>query len=43
VVIRQAGIIHRTDDWRRGRNLDNLGTNELSAGEITRYVMEGKR
>jgi opine dehydrogenase len=42
-VIRQAGIIHRTDYWRRGRNLDKLGINELSVGEITRYVMEGKR
>jgi opine dehydrogenase len=42
-VIRQAGIVHRTDYWRRGRNLDKLGINELSVGEITRYVMEGRR
>ena len=42
-VIRQAGIIHRTDYWRRGRNLDKLGINELSVGEIMRYVIEGER
>jgi opine dehydrogenase len=42
-IIRQAGIVHRTDYWRRGRNLDKLGINELSVGEITRYVMEGRR
>lgn len=40
-IIRQAGIIHRTDYWRRGRNLDKLGINDLSVGEITRYVIEG--
>ena len=41
-VIRQACIIHQTDYWRRGRTLDKLGIEQLSVGEIMRYVMEGK-
>jgi len=41
-VIRQACIIHQTDYWRRGRTLDRLGIEQLSVGEIMRYVMEGK-
>ena len=39
-VIRLACIIHRTDYWRRGRTLDKLGVEQLSVGEIMRYVME---
>lgn len=42
-IIRMACIIHRTDYWRRGRTLDKLGIEQLSVGEITRYVMEGAR
>ena len=41
-IIRQACIIHQTDYWRRGRTLDRLGIEQLSVGEIMRYVMEGK-
>ena len=41
-IIRLACIIHRTDYWRRGRTLDKLGINNLSVGELTRYVKEGK-
>jgi opine dehydrogenase len=40
-IIRLACIIHRTDYWRRGRTLDKLGINNLSVGELTRYVTEG--
>lgn len=40
-MIRLACIIHRTDYWRRGRTLDKLGINDLSVGELTRYVNEG--
>ena len=42
-IIRLACIIHRTDYWRRGRTLEKLGIGQLSVGEVTRYVMEGKR
>jgi opine dehydrogenase len=41
-IIRMACIVHRTDYWRRGRTLDKLGIEQLSVGEITRYVMEGE-
>ena len=40
-IIRLACIIHRTDYWRRGRTLEKLGINNLSVGELTRYVNEG--
>jgi opine dehydrogenase len=40
-IIRLACIVHRTDYWRRGRTLDKLGINDLSVGELTRYVNEG--
>ena len=40
-IIRLACIIHRTDYWRRGRTLEKLGINNLSVGELTRYVTEG--
>ncbi len=42
-IIRLACIVHRTDYWRRGRTLDKLGINDLSVGELTRYVNEGVR
>ncbi len=42
-IIRLACFIHRTDYWRRGRTLDKLGIDQLSVGELTRYVMEGIR
>ncbi len=41
-IIRLACIIHRTDYWRKGRTLDKLGINNLSVGELTYYVNEGK-
>ena len=40
-IIRLACIVHRTDYWRRGRTLDKLGINDLSVGELTKYVNEG--
>jgi len=40
-IIRLACIIHRTDYWRRGRTIDKLGINNLSVGELTRFVNEG--
>lgn len=40
-IIRLACIIHRTDYWRKGRSLDKLGVDNLSVGEITRYVVDG--
>ena len=40
-IIRLACIIHRADYWRRGRTLDNLGINEVSVGELIRYVNKG--
>ncbi|MFH1909045.1 MAG: NAD/NADP octopine/nopaline dehydrogenase family protein [Chloroflexota bacterium] len=40
-IIRLACIVHHTDYWRRGRTLDKLGINNLSVGELTRYVNEG--
>ncbi|MBN1887980.1 MAG: NAD/NADP octopine/nopaline dehydrogenase family protein [Thermoflexales bacterium] len=41
-IIRLACFIHRTDYWRRGRTLDKLGIGQLSVGELTQYVMEGR-
>jgi len=41
-IIRLACIIHRTDYWRRGRTLDKLGIDQMSVGELTRYVNEGE-
>jgi opine dehydrogenase len=41
-IIRLASIIHQTDYWRRGRTLDKLGIDNLSVGEVTRYVNEGR-
>ncbi len=40
-IIRMACIVHRTDYWRKGRTLEKLGVDNLSVGEITRYVNEG--
>jgi opine dehydrogenase len=40
-IIRLACIIHRTDYWRKGRTLEKLGVDNLSVGEITRYVVDG--
>ena len=40
-IIRLACIIHRTDYWRRGRTIEKLGLQNLSAHELTRYVNEG--
>jgi len=37
-VIRLACIAHSTDYWRRGRTLKKLGIENLSVGELTRYV-----
>ncbi len=39
-IIRLACIVHSTDYWRRGRTLDKLGIDQMSVGELTRYVME---
>jgi len=41
--IRLAGILHRTDYWRRGRTLDKLGIEHFSVSELTAYVREGVR
>ncbi len=40
-IIRLACIIHRTDYWRRGRTLEKLGIEHLSASELTTLVQEG--
>lgn len=40
-LIRIACIIHQTDYWRRGRTLDVLGVEQLSVGELGRYVRQG--
>jgi opine dehydrogenase len=40
-IIRLACIIHHTDYWRKGRTIDKLGIDNLSVGELTRYVTEG--
>lgn len=42
-IIRLACIIHSTDYWRKGRTLDKLGLDNLSIGEITKYVETGER
>jgi opine dehydrogenase len=42
-IIRLACIVHRTDYWKRGRTIDKLGIDDLSVGELTRYVTEGVR
>jgi len=41
-IIRLACIVHQTDYWRRGRTLDKLGIEQLSVGEIMRYVNDGR-
>ncbi len=41
-IIRLACIIHSTDYWRRGRTLDKLGIDQMSVGELIRYVQEGE-
>lgn len=40
-LIRMACIVHQTDYWRRGRTLDVLGIEQLSVGELNRYVCDG--
>ncbi len=40
-IIRLASIIHHTDYWRRGRTIEKLGINNLSAEELIHYVKEG--
>jgi opine dehydrogenase len=40
-IVRLGSIIHATDYWRRGRTIDKLGINNLSVGELTKYVNEG--
>lgn len=40
-LIRLACIVHQTDYWRRGRTLDVLGIEQLSVGELNRYVHVG--
>ena len=39
-LIRLASIIHQTDYERRGRTLDLLGIEQLSVGELNRFVSE---
>ena len=41
-IIRLACIIHKTDYHRRGRTIERLGIKDLSVGELTHYVNEGK-
>lgn len=40
-IIRLARIVHRTDYRRRGRTVDNLGLETLSASELPRLINEG--
>lgn len=40
-IIRLACIIHQTDYYRRGRTIEKLGIQNLSVGELKRYVNEG--
>ncbi|NTW09083.1 MAG: NAD(P)-binding domain-containing protein [Anaerolineaceae bacterium] len=42
-IIRLACIIHQTDYYRRGRTVDRLGIENLSVGELVKYVDEGIR
>ena len=42
-IIRLARIIHRTDNWRRGRTLDKLGIDQMSVAELTGYVTKGEK
>lgn len=41
-IITLGNIVHRTDYWRRGRTVDKLGIGNLSVGELTQYVIDGK-
>lgn len=41
-MIQVASIIHRTDYWRRGRTVENLGLSQWSVSELTQFVQEGK-
>ena len=41
-MIRIASFIHRTDYWRRGRTVENLGLAQWSVSELTRFVQEGR-
>ena len=41
-IIRLACFIHRTDFWNRGRTLKNLGIDNMSVGELTRFVRTGE-
>jgi len=41
-MIRIASFIHRTDYWRRGRTVENLGLAQWSVSELTKFVKEGK-
>lgn len=40
-IVRLANIIHRTDYYRRGRNVEKLGLGEWSVTELMNYVMYG--
>lgn len=40
-MIQIAGIIHRTDYWRRGRTVEKLGLEGWSVSELTSFVQDG--
>lgn len=42
-IIRLGCILHSTDYWRKGRTLEKMNIQELSVGELMRFVNEGVR
>jgi len=40
-MIRIASFVHRTDYWRHGRTVENLGLAQWGVSELTQFVKEG--
>jgi opine dehydrogenase len=41
-MIRLACFVHRTDFWDRGRTLETMGIDNMSVGELTKFVQSGE-
>jgi opine dehydrogenase len=41
-MVRLACVAHRTNYFERGRIVEDMGPKGLRAGEIVRYVQEGR-
>jgi opine dehydrogenase len=42
-VIRLASVINRTDYWKTGRGLNELGLSKMNRESLKKFLLEGKR